>query len=96
MNEDQSHEELLREVLNAVVQSNQQTRPGTPMAELKTAIETALAALPPLEFKKFEEAISDTGAAEKFVHRAPEVVGWNADKVVEWVEQIAQKVKGAS
>jgi len=92
MSAEQSHEELLREVLGTVVQSNQQTRPGTPMAELKTAIETALMALPPLEFKEFEQAISDTGAAEKLVLRAPEMVGWNADQNVEWVEQIAQKI----
>jgi len=92
MSSEQSHEELLREVLDIVVQSNQQTRPGTPMAELKTAIEMALSALPPLEFKEFEQAINDTGAAEKLVQRAPEMIGWNADKIVEWVEQITQKM----
>lgn len=92
MSAEQSHEELLREVLDIVVQSNQQTRPGTPMAELKTAIEMALSSLPPLEFKAFNDAINDTGAAERLVQRAPEMIGWNADKIIEWVEQITQKM----
>lgn len=92
MSNEQSHEALLKEVLDTIVQNNKQARPGTPMAELRGAIETALASLPPLNFRDFEQAISDTGAAERLVQRAPEMIGWNADQIVEWVEQIARKV----
>ncbi len=63
MSAEQSHEELLREVLENVIRNNQQLRPGTPMAELKTAIEAAINNLPPLEFKEFDEAINNNDAA---------------------------------
>ena len=92
MSADQSHEELLREVLDQVVQNNLQVKPGTPMAELKAAIETALSALPPLDFEEFNKAIGDTDAAENLVRRAPELIGWNADQIVEWMQQLEKKI----
>jgi len=87
----QSHEELLKKVLEIAIQNNQRTRPGTPMAELKAAIEAALGSLPALEFAEFEQAVSDTGAAQKLVQRAPEMIGWNADQIVQWLEELAAK-----
>lgn len=89
MSNDQSHEELLSKVLDIAIQNNQRARAGTPMAELKAAIEAALTALPPLQFEEFSQAVSDTEAAEKLVQRAPEMIGWNADKIVEWLEQLS-------
>jgi len=92
MNTDTSHEELLQQVLDRVIQNNRASRPGTPMAELKSAIEGALDTLPPLEFEEFSQALDDADAAQKLVLRAPEIVGWNADKIVEWVEEISNKL----
>ena len=92
MSTDLSHESLLRKVLDIAIQNNQRTRPGTPMAELKAAIETALTSLPPLEFEEFKEAVSDTEAAENLVQRAPEMIGWNADQIVEWLEKLSGKI----
>jgi hypothetical protein len=87
-----NQEELLRNVLERVIQNNRQVRPGTPMAELRSAIEAALSALPPLEFEEFTQAIGDTAAAERFVRNAPEIIGWNADQIVEWIEELSKKV----
>lgn len=87
-----NHEELLRNVLDRVMQNNRQIRPGTPMAELKAAIEAAISALPPLEFEAYSQAINDKTAAERFVQKAPEIIGWNADQVVEWIEALSKKV----
>jgi hypothetical protein len=92
MSNEQSHEELLREVLEVAVRNNQQLRPGTPLAELKTAIESALRNLPPLEFEEFAQAVEDADAAQKLVQRAPEIVGWNADQIVAWIEELAKKL----
>jgi hypothetical protein len=87
-----AQEDLLRQVLDQVVQNNQQIKPGTPMAELKAAIEAALGSLPPLEFEEFTQAVGDADAADRLVRRAPEMIGWNADQIVEWVEELAKKV----
>ncbi len=92
MAQDQSHEELLKNVLERVVANNQHIRPGTPMAELKEALEAALQSLPPLEFEEFNQAIEDENAAAKLVDNAPELIGWNADQLVEWVEALAKKM----
>lgn len=92
MSTDETHEELLREVLDNVVKSNLEVKPGTPMAELQEAIETAISNLPPLEFEEFNQAISDTDAAARLVRNAPEMIGWNADKIVEWVEELSGKI----
>jgi hypothetical protein len=89
---EKTHEELLREMLEQVVQNNAQVKPGTPMFELKAAIESAISTLPPLEFEEFNQAISDTDASEKLVRRAPELIGWNADQIVEWVQELAKKM----
>lgn len=92
MDNDQSHEELLGKVLDIAIRNNQRIRPGTPMFELKAAIEAALTQLPPLEFEEFSQAIGDTDAATKLVQRAPEMIGWNADQIVEWLEQLSGKI----
>ncbi len=89
---DESHAALLGEVLERVRQNNLQARPGTPMAELKNAIEEALASLPALEFEEFSKAIDDADAAQRLVQRAPEMIGWNADQIVEWVEKLSEKL----
>ena len=47
MSNEASHEELLKGVLEQVIRNNRSARPGTPMAELREAIEGALTALPP-------------------------------------------------
>jgi hypothetical protein len=95
MSEDLPHEELLNKVLDIAIQNNLRVRAGTPMAELKAAIEAALTALPPLQFEEFSQTVSDTEAADRLVERAPEMIGWNADRVVEWLEQLAGHVSAA-
>ena len=92
MSTEQSHEELLQGVLDLIIDNNRQMKPGSPLAELKAAIETALAALPPLEFEEFGQAIEDKDAATRLVHRAPELIGWNADQIIEWIEELARKL----
>ncbi len=92
MSTEQTHEELLREVLDNVVRNNQQLRPGTPMAELKASIETALNSLPPLEFTTYNEAINNTDAARELVQNTPAIIGWDADKIIKWVQELADKV----
>ncbi len=92
MSADQTHEALLREVIEQVAENNRQVKPGTPMAELQTAIESAIDSLPSLEFEEFNQAVSDTNAAERLIGRAPEIIGWNADQIVEWVEELAKKL----
>jgi hypothetical protein len=92
MNADPTHEDLLREVIELVAMNNRAVKPGTPMAELQSAIEAAVGALPPLEFEEFNQAVSDTNAAERLLRRAPELIGWNADQIVEWVEELAKKL----
>jgi hypothetical protein len=89
---DSSQEQLLRTVLEHVIQNNRQNRPGSPMAELKSAIEAALSSLPPLEFEAFSQAVGDAGAVDRFVQKAPEIIGWNADQIVEWIEALSKKI----
>ncbi len=88
----QEQERLLKEVIDQVMAANKSNHPGTPMAQLRDAIEAALTALPPLEFKEFDKALGDTHAAERLVRDAPEIIGWNADQIVEWVEALAKKL----
>lgn len=88
----ESYDELLNRVLDRVVQNNQQVRPGTAMAELKEAIEAALASLPPLEFEEFSQALENQDAANKLIDRGPEIIGWNADQIVQWIEELAGKL----
>ena len=88
MNADQTHEAFLREVIEQVAQNNRQTKPGTPMAELQAAIESAIDSLPPLEFEEFNQSLGDENAAEQLIRRAPEMIGWDADQIVEWVEEL--------
>jgi hypothetical protein len=89
---DQSHDELLAKVLDIAVQNNQRARAGTPLADLKAAIEAALSSLPPLEFAEFDDAVGDAGAAGRLIQRAPELIGWNADQIVAWMEELAGKI----
>ena len=91
MANEQTHEELLKEVLDQVIRNNRQMRPGTPLAELKAAIEAGLTSLPPLKFEEVTQAVGDTKAGETLLQRAPEIIGWNADQLVEWVEELARK-----
>lgn len=90
---DTSYDDLLRNVLDRVVQNNQQLKPGTPLAELKEAIEASLRDLPPLEFEEFSRVL-DGGMdfSDQLIKQAPEMIGWNADKIVEWVEELAKKL----
>lgn len=92
MSDESSHESLLRDVLAQVTEQNRQQRPGTPMAELRAAIKAALGSLPPLEFEEFDRALDDSDAADRLVRRAPELIGWNADQIVEWVEELSKKL----
>jgi hypothetical protein len=92
MSADDENEKLLQEVLDRIIQRNMQIRPGTPMAELKNAIESAISSLPPLEYQEFKSALDDKDAANKLVDRAPEMIGWNADKMVELIEELAKKL----
>ena len=93
MSTDNAHEALLKNVLDRVIQNNQQLRPGTPLAELKNAIEASLTSLPPLEFEEFSQALDSTDVSSKLVKRAPEIIGWNADQIVEWIEELAKKLQ---
>jgi hypothetical protein len=93
MKEKNDHEELLKIVLDRIIENNRNVRPGTPMAELQSAIENAIENLPPLEFEDFNKAIGDTDAARKLLEQAPELIGWNTDQVLEWIEDLAKKVK---
>jgi hypothetical protein len=94
MTTDMTHEQLLKDVLDRVVQNNQQLRPGTPLAELKDAIEASLSALPPLEFQEFG-AVLEGGSdySGELLKRAPEMIGWNADQIIEWVEELTEKLE---
>lgn len=91
MGED-SYEALLKEVLDRIEQDNNLAKPGTPMAELKNAVEAAIQALPPLEFEEFSQAVNDEEAVKRLIQRAPEIIGWNADQIVEWIEELSKKL----
>lgn len=86
------HDALLNSVLERVIENNQQIRPGTPMADLKEAIESAMSSLPPLEFEEFSQVLEDSDAEKVLLERAPELIGWNADQIIEWVEEISKKI----
>jgi len=91
---DTTHEELLKSVLDRVVKNNQELRPGTPLAELKDAIEGSLSSLPPLEFQEFSRMLEGSpDYSDQLLRRAPEMIGWNADQIIEWVEDLSQKLK---
>jgi len=92
MSTESSQEELLKIVLDRVMESNSKANPGTPMAELKAAIEAALSSLPPLEFEEFSQALEDVEAEAELVRKAPDIIGWNADQIVEWVEELSRKI----
>lgn len=87
-----SHESLLRELIELTAQNNRQMKPGSPMAELQAAIEAAVASLPPLEFQEYTAAVEDGNAAARLVQQAPDLIGWNADQIVEWIEELAKKL----
>lgn len=92
MSADSSPEAMLRDLIELTAQNNKQLKPGSPMAELQAAIEAALASLPPLDFQEFAAAIEDTNAAARLVQQAPDLIGWNADQIVEWIEELAKKL----
>jgi hypothetical protein len=93
MTSDSSHEQLLKDVLDRVVQHNQQLMPGTPLAELKAAIEESLSTLPPLEFRELSGLLEPgTDYSSELIRRGPEMIGWDADKIIEWVEALAGKL----
>lgn len=92
MSTEDSYEQLLQNILDRVIQNNQQLRPGTPMLELKEAIEAALSSLPPLEFSEFNQALEQNNATEELIRQAPEVIGWNADQIVDWLEELSRKL----
>jgi hypothetical protein len=92
MANEEQYEQLLKDVLDQVVQNNRQLRPGTPMAELKSAVEAALSALPPLQLEEYTKAIDDANAANTLIERAPQLIGWNADKIVAWIEELSKKI----
>ncbi|MGD2088744.1 MAG: hypothetical protein PVH61_21375 [Candidatus Aminicenantes bacterium] len=91
MTDNKNYDALLNEVLNRVIENNLQAKPGTPMADLKSAIETAIKSLPELEFEEFSKAINDTDAERELIDRAPEIIGWDADHIVNWIETISNK-----
>jgi hypothetical protein len=97
MTQDMTHEELLEKTLDRVVENNKRLRPGTPMAELKDAIEASLSSLPPLEFKEFSELIAnmeeESDFSQEMLTRAPEILGWDADQIIAWVEEITKKLE---
>lgn len=92
MSAENTHESFLREVLDQIAQNNRALKPGTPLAELKAALEVAIRELPPLEFAEFDQAVGDSDAVERLIRRAPEIIGWDADQVVEWMEELAGKI----
>lgn len=96
MSTETTQEKLLQDVLNRVVQRNEQLQPGTPLAELKEAIEAALSSLPPLEFKEYSQMLEQKPdqSQQQLLDRAPEMVGWNADQIIAWVEELAKRVEG--
>lgn len=94
MAQEMTHEELLKGVLDRVVENNKRLRPGTPMAELKDAIEASLGSLPPLEFEEFSRLTEgDKDYSAELLRRAPEMLGWDADQIITWVEEVTQKLE---
>ena len=93
MSTETSQEALLEKVLERVNESNLAARPGTPMAELRAAIEDALSNLEPLDFEDFTDVLDEEDAAATLVNKAPELIGWNADKIVEWFEELGKKLE---
>jgi len=91
MSDDKNYDALLNTVLNQVIENNLHARPGTPMADLKAAIETAIESLPALEFEEFSKALTDTEAEMNLIKRAPEIIGWDADHIVDWIETLSKK-----
>ena len=94
MAQDMTHEELLKNVLDRVVESNRSLRPGTPMPELKDAIEASLSSLPPLEFEEFRQLTEeDRDYSAKLLRRSEDMLGWNADQIIAWVEEVTRKLE---
>jgi hypothetical protein len=61
------------------------------MEQIDYLTPTALISLPPLEFEEFGQAIQDAEAAQQLVKQAPDIIGWNADRIIEWIEELARK-----
>jgi len=93
MKEKNDHEELLKQVLDRIIENNRNIRPGTPMADLQNAIEGAIENLKELNFEDFDKAVEDKDAANNLLDQAPEMIGWTTDQVLEWVEELSKKIK---
>ncbi len=89
---DQSHEAILAEVLNRIEQNNESLRAGSPLAELRDAIEAALQSLPELQTDDFDQVMGNSDFLQRLVMEAPEIIGWNADQIITWIEEIAKKL----
>lgn len=89
---EKKYEDMLTAALNRVIENNRQIRPGTPMAELKVAIESAISALPALEFETFSKAVEDKKAVEELINEAPKIIGWDADNLVKWIDDLSKKI----
>lgn len=87
---EQSHEAILGEVLDRIEQNNESLRAGTPLAELRDAIETALQSLPELQTDDFNQVMGNSDFLQRLVAEAPEIIGWNADQIITWIEEIAK------
>lgn len=88
---EQSHEAILSRVLDRIEQNNEQIRPGTPLHDLNHAIEEALKMLPELKTDDFNQVMSSNDYLQRLIADAPEMIGWNADKIIEWIETIKSK-----
>ena len=42
--------------------------------------------------EEFTAAVEDTNAATRLLQQAPDLIGWNADQIVEWIEELAKKL----
>lgn len=88
---EQSHEAILSQVLDRIEKNNEQLRPGTPLHELNNAIEEALKLLPELKTDDFDQVMNSTDYLQRLISDAPNMIGWDADKIIEWIEVIRQK-----
>ncbi len=88
---EQQHVKLLNELLDKTIAHNRSLNPGSPMANLHQAIEQAIENLPRLQFDTFEQAIEDKSSAEQLIQRAPQMIGWDAENLIAWIEELAKK-----
>lgn len=46
----------------------------------------------PLEFEEFSKALTDTEAEMNLIKCAPEITGWDADHIVDWIETLSRGI----